>query len=214
MNPLRLLARWLPMFKFRSSDAYWRLRYRLGGDSGSGSEDELARYKADVVNGLVRRWGVESVIEWGVGDGRQLALAHYPRYLGLDISEVALGRCRARFKEDSRMRFASVDAYGGETADLSLSLDVLYHLVEDNVYLGYLDRLFASSHRWVVVYSSSVASPTRTAKHVLHRPVEQDIASRLTGFVRRFDVERSLADSPGKADPLHARFFVFERSEP
>jgi hypothetical protein len=202
------------MAVFRDSAAYWRLRYRLGGDSGSGSEDALARYKAGVVNDLVRKLSIGSVIEWGVGDGRQLSLAEYPRYIGLDISEVALDRCRARFSGNPRMRFATIGSYDGETADLALSLDVLYHLVEEEVYLAYLDRLFASSRRWVFVYSSSTESPVRSAKHVLHRPVEKDIAERFPEFTRRRNIEQSLPAHPSTEDPLHARFFIFERVPP
>jgi hypothetical protein len=212
MNLRRFLARWLPMVAFRDSAAYWRLRYQLGGDSGSGSEDTLACHKAEIVNDLVTRWGVQSVIEWGVGDGRQLALGAYPSYLGLDVSDVALERCRERFGGDPRMRFASVDAYQGETADLALSLDVLYHLVEDEVYDSYLARLFSSSLRWVVVYSSSVEAPLRTAKHVLHRPVEADISARFPEFVRLQGVEQSLAVHPMIDDPLRARFIILERT--
>ena len=40
-------------------------------------------------------------------------------------------------------------------ADLVLSLDVLYHLVEDDVFETYMQRLFAASQRWVIIYSSN-----------------------------------------------------------
>ena len=43
---------------------------------------ELAKFKARVMNDFVRENGIRSVIELGCGDGMQLALADYPRYLG------------------------------------------------------------------------------------------------------------------------------------
>ena len=47
-----------------------------------------------------------------------------------------------------------MNEYSGETADLTLSLDVIYHLVEDKVYYDYMYRLFNSSNRYVIIYSS------------------------------------------------------------
>lgn len=61
-------------------------RYRLGLTSGSGSEVELASYKAGIVNNFVRERPVRRAVEFGCGDGQQLALAVYPQYLGLDVS--------------------------------------------------------------------------------------------------------------------------------
>lgn len=46
-----------------------------------------------------------------------------------------------------------MDAYANETADLTLSLDVIYHLIEDNVFFTYMDRLFDSSTKFVIIYS-------------------------------------------------------------
>ena len=34
-----------------------------------------------------------------------------------------------------------------------MSLDVLYHLIEDDIYENYLKELFNSSKKWVVIYS-------------------------------------------------------------
>lgn len=37
-------------------------------------------------NDFVRARGIDSVIEFGCGDGAQLALAEYPAYGGIDVS--------------------------------------------------------------------------------------------------------------------------------
>src|SRR5678815_1312722 len=68
------------------SAEYWEERYREGGNSGSGSYNRLARYKADVLNKFVEDNNISSVIEFGSGDGAQLKLASYPRYIGVDVS--------------------------------------------------------------------------------------------------------------------------------
>ena len=60
--------------------------------------------------------------------------------------------------------------YDGETADLILSLDVIYHLVEDEVYEAYMDRVFSSANRFVIIYSSNCDSLNRIEpKHMKHR---------------------------------------------
>src|SRR5580704_5652224 len=75
-----------PALVFQSSDQYWNDRYRNGGNSGPGSYNRLAYFKAEVLNQFIRDRGVEKVIEFGCGDGAQLRLAEYPSYIGVDVS--------------------------------------------------------------------------------------------------------------------------------
>ena len=101
-------------------------RYAGGDDSGVGSYGEFAAFKGEVLNDLVREQRVESVIEFGCGDGNQLSLAAYPRYLGLDVSPTAVARCRDRFAHDATKSFRLMSEYDDEIADLALSLSKLY----------------------------------------------------------------------------------------
>ena len=155
---------------FRSSDQYWKARYRRQGNSGSGSYGRLAQFKAQVLNEFVREHRVASVIEWGCGDGNQQALADYPRYVGVDISKQAIKLCRRRFAHDPSKRFLlSRDAERlGIEADLALSLDVLYHLVEDSIFENYMQSLLRSAVRYVGIYSSNHDEPGHVP-HVRHR---------------------------------------------
>ena len=139
---------------FPGSEAYWIQRYDRGGDSGAGSHDELAEFKAEVVNAFVREEVIETVIEFGCGDGNQLRLAKYPSYIGYEISTRALELCRDTFRSDRTKIFRHMSEYAGETSQLALSLDVIYHLVEDEVYSEYMKRLFDASERYVIIYSS------------------------------------------------------------
>lgn len=141
-----------------SSREYWEERYQNKGNSGCGSYGRLAAFKAEIVNGFVKEKGIRSVVEWGCGDGNQLELMAYKEYLGLDVSETAVHFCRKRFSEDGGKSFESYD--GGRKhihpkKDMAVSLDVLYHLVEDKVYQCYMDNLFFSSSRYVCIYSSN-----------------------------------------------------------
>lgn len=154
---------------FRGSQTYWDQRYAKGGTSGAGSYGRLARFKADFLNQFVRTHGVRSVIEFGSGDGAQLDLARYPNYFGVDVSPLAVAKCRAKFASDATKQFAIVPQ-PGTLFDLAISLDVVYHLVEDDVYHLYMLRLFAASNQWVIIYSSNFEqTEPPSAEHVRHR---------------------------------------------
>ena len=63
-----------------------------------------------------------------------------------------------------------MDEYAGETAQLTLSLDVIYHLIEDDVFNEYMERLFGSSMRFVIIYSSDTDdNRDNRSRHVKHR---------------------------------------------
>lgn len=215
MNPIQRIAHllrqgWLSL-SMRSSGDYWDRRYRLGMTSGPGSTGVLARFKADVLNGFVREHGVQTVIEFGCGDGTQLALAEYPRYLGIDVSPTAIEMCRKRFSGDQTKSFRLQQGHPvpGETglADLTLSLDVIYHLLEDDVYAAYLADLFGASRQWVIVYSSNREEAVR-ARHVRHRPFVDDVRRRHPGF----ELVRKI-DNPYPAESF-ADFYIFRRTSP
>jgi len=152
------------------SERYWKRRYARGKSSGAGSYNELAEFKAEVLNGFVKENNIETVIEYGCGDGNQLLLAEYPSYIGYDISPVVLSRCRNIFSDDKTKTFKLMDEYAGETAQLTLSLDVIYHLIEDDVFNEYMERLFGSSMRFVIIYSSDTDdNRDNRSRHVKHR---------------------------------------------
>lgn len=126
----------------------------MGGNSGSGSYGRLSIFKADFINNFIEEKKIKSIVEWGCGDGNQLSLSDYPAYVGYDVSNKAIDICRHKFKENLKYLFKHIDDYEKtEKYELALSLDVIYHLVEDEVYADYMKRLFMSSSRYVVVYS-------------------------------------------------------------
>lgn len=139
-----------------NSANYWENRYLTGGNSGIGSYGRLAQFKAEIINQFVKEHDIKTVIEWGCGDGNQLGLANYPHYTGYDVSNEAVNICREKFKNDTSKKFipcGNPEFVAKETAELTLSLDVLYHLIEDNVFDSYMKRLFDTSSRYVCIYS-------------------------------------------------------------
>lgn len=154
---------------FKGSWDYWERRYSAGGNSGDGSYGRLAEFKAGFLNAFVEEHHVSSVIEYGSGDGAQLRLARYPNYTGIDVSPTAVKICREHFAADSSKRFFHTDAIpAGTTGDLALSIDVIYHLIEDAVFEVYMRRMFDSAQRFVIVYSSDMDQDW-PKKHVRHR---------------------------------------------
>lgn len=142
---------------FSSSKSYWEDRYRQNRSSGPGSYGRLADFKAAVLNGFVLENNIKSVIEFGCGDGNQLTLANYPNYVGFDVSTKAIEINKEKFKNDSTKTFYYLsDKLKQEfKGELVLSLDVLFHLIEDNVFDTYMRRLFLTSSRYVIIYSSN-----------------------------------------------------------
>ena len=161
---------WHKIRPFTNSQDYWINRYNTGGNSGAGSYEHLAEFKAEILNNFVKENNVQSVIEYGCGDGNQLKLADYPSYIGFDVSLKAIAICNSMFGQDSRKIFKLMEEYQGETAALTLSLDVVYHLVEDKIFVDYMHKLFDSAQRFVVIYSSNTDTRAKNqSPHVRHR---------------------------------------------
>ncbi|MGF7008119.1 class I SAM-dependent methyltransferase [Aminobacter sp. BE322] len=203
-----LLRKW-KSGNFRSGE-YWDRRYRDGGTSGAGSYGRLAEFKAEILNAFVTENGVKTVVEHGCGDGAQLELAKYPEYVGLDVSPTIIETCRKRFEGDASKQFHVSGADVG-THDLALSLDVVYHLVEDAVYLQYMQRLLGSSHRFVAVYASNYDKWAK-ATHVRHRRFTDAIAEAGQWSLIKYVPNRYPFDRQNKNETSFADFYFFERS--
>lgn len=155
---------------FRSSYYYWDDRYAGGDTSGHGSEGELAIFKSEIINNFVANHNIRSVIEFGCGDGTQLELLEFPFYTGFDVSKTAIEICRKKFPHDHSKKFHLVDEHAGDKADMTISLDVILHLVEDQVFHEYMERLFSSAHYYVAIYSGNFDDKRLfRGPHVKHR---------------------------------------------
>ena len=110
-----------------SSKDYWEKRYEKGGNSGVGSYNNLAIFKASILNNFVNKNRISTVIEWGSGDCNQLSLSNYKNYIGYDVSKTAIDICKNKFKNDSTKTFHYLNEHfvNNKKADLSLSLDVI-----------------------------------------------------------------------------------------
>jgi SAM-dependent methyltransferase len=164
--------------EFSSSETYWESRYNEGGNSGPGSYGRLAAFKAETINSFIALHSIASAIEFGCGDGSQLLLANYPNYIGVDVSKRAVELCRTKFEKDSSKKFFVIDEFDRDptTAEMSMSLDVIYHLVEERIYRDYMRRLARSAERFICIYSSNAQIPGHV-DHIRHRRFTDWISS-------------------------------------
>lgn len=202
---------------FVNSTQYWEDRYRSNGNSGSGSYGRLADFKAEVINEFVTEHSVESVIEFGCGDGNQLTLMNYKNYLGFDISPTVLEICRKRFEGDNGKAFLLSRDYENQTADLALSLDVILHLVEEEAYETYMKMLFGASKRFVIIYStnSDTFKDSPAADSVKHRRFSDWVENNLSESWRLNNTikNRYPFDPNDWKNTSPADFFIYERTQ-
>lgn len=126
----------------------------------------------------------------------------------------------ARFSEDTTKSFLRYeprnfhDPANFLKADLALSLDVIYHLVEDDLYELHLYHLFGSAHRFVALYTSDSETFTpneHVPPHVRHRPVRRDVADRFHGWQLRETVKNPSPHLGGSGtNTSFADFFIYE----
>ncbi|HBK05903.1 MAG TPA: hypothetical protein DDZ81_08550 [Acetobacteraceae bacterium] len=194
-----------------SSSAYWDTRYRAGGASGAGSLGRLARFKAGVINRFIQDNHIGSVIDLGCGDGSQLALLDLPRdYVGVDVAPAALARCAARFPNRLFVPYEIVGSL--PRAELTLSLDVIYHLVEDTVFAETMRWLFGLATRFVVIYASNVDADS-PAPHVRHRTFTRHVAETQPEWRLLAHVINPCPYDPNRPDDTSfADFFIYGRS--
>jgi cyclopropane fatty-acyl-phospholipid synthase-like methyltransferase len=204
----RLVSLLRQRLAFTGSARYWERRYARGGTSGDGSYGTPAAAKAEFINGFVATNRINSVTEFGCGDGHQLSLASYPHYVGLDVSRAAVDLCKRRFGDDRTKSFflydstCFVDHADLFRSDLAISLDVIYHLVEDDIFEAYMRHLFAAADQYAIVYASD-QEMAGTAPHVRHRHFSGWIARNCPAW-RLAEIVPGPNSGPGRAD-----FFVY-----
>lgn len=210
---MKLLKRIFKRPKDFSSAAYWSNRYKGGATSGAGSYGRLATYKADIINALVRERDIASVIEFGCGDGNQASLFDFDHYTGVDVVEQVVAANRSRFSDRTDWAFLTNDAFSQSplSGEMTMSLDVIYHLVEDQVFDTYMTQLFDSAGRFVLIYASD-HDERLDNPHVRHRNYSRWIAESRPDFAMVQEWEHPFPYS-ADSDPNETSFAFFRLYE-
>nr|WP_186363469.1 glycosyltransferase [Rhizobium sp. ACO-34A] len=144
--------------------------------TGDNSNDPLTRYKGLVVNLFAQQKNLRSFVELGSGDGSHLPYFDFEQYTGFDVSQAAVARTKAMYAANPNFRFI----WSGEPEldwevheqeyECALSLDILQHLTDDEIFTDYMDRLFSLSSRYVIIYAPNFDAPGGDgALHARHR---------------------------------------------
>lgn len=209
----RRLSRAIGVQEFDATK-YWEARYAGGGTSGEGSYGRLAEFKANVLNDFIAEHGVKSVVEFGCGDGNQLSMLRVPTYTGFDISKSALIRCIDRFKMDSTKSFYLFDAEcfrdpGGRfVSDAALSLDVIFHLVDNRVFEAYMGHACAAARKYLILYTTDY--DRASTGHERPRAVSEWMRAR-SEFVLKARIPNPFPGTQDEQYVSDAQFLVYER---
>lgn len=175
--------------------AYWDNRYNTGGNSGNGSYGELNNFKVNFINNFIKEKNIETVIDFGCGDGNQLMQTNYKKYLGLDVAKSSIKKCLKLFNNQKNKSFLLYDPMyfvnnNFFKADLVICIDVLYHIIPEEDFIKTLKDIFSCSKKYVILYTSIDAyktEPYRVGAHVRHRDtmffLEKIENYRITGIV-------------------------------
>lgn len=156
---------------------YWNTRYLEGGNSGAGSTGRLNSFKAEYLNSVIQKYQIQSILDFGCGQGAILDFIKIEEFLGYDISPSVVTTLKDKYRFDSKKFFTNIL---GELLpkDLVLSFDVIFHMVENAEYEEYIKQIFKFAKKIVLIYSSNSdrADPEyATAPHVKHRIFLHDV---------------------------------------
>lgn len=167
-----------------NSKTYWKERYYSGGNSGAGSYDCKAKYKAKILNRIIEDNKISNVIEFGCGDGNNLQYYNIENYTGFDLSEVAIEMCIKKYSHDLQKSFICCDPVlfksGGLKAEMTISFEVIFHLIENDVFNKYMTDLFNTSSEYVLICSSNDSRKFDEALHVKHRKFTDSVPSNFS----------------------------------
>jgi hypothetical protein len=134
--------------------------------------------------------------------------------VGVDVSSTAIELCRRAFAGDFMKRFILTQDVNDDTkAELALSLDVIYHLVEDDVLKDICVNVFNSASRFVIMYSTNMDS-SWPSRHVRHREFTRWVEKNEAGWSLLSTVKNIYPYDPEREDETSfADFYIFCKSE-
>lgn len=202
------------MIKFNTKE-YWENRYINGGNSGAGAYNHLAEFKAEIINNFIKTNNIKNLLEFGCGDGNNLALYNIENYIGIDVSSKAIEICKSKFENDVSKQFFTLDEFildkqSLKTSELVLSLDVIYHLIEDNIFDEYMNNLFNHSSKYIIIYASNFDEVL--CSHVKHRKFTDWIKKNKSNWTLKEFIKNKYPynlDKPNETS--FADFYIFEK---
>lgn len=201
---------------FGGTEKYWNNRYLKNGNSGNGSYNLLAAYKAEILNRFIEFHEIDKLIEFGCGDGNNLGLINCSKYIGLDISREAIKICMTKFKNDFNKSFFLYNPMYFQDynemfrAELTISLDVIFHIVEFEIFEKYMHDLFDSSTKFVIIYSRNKNS--KQEFHINNREVTSWIKRNVPNFNLINEIKNKFNQKETQSDLVsESDFYVYKK---
>jgi hypothetical protein len=129
--------------------SYWETRYRDGGCSGGGSIGAIRDWKWS----MIRKYAsVNDVIDVGCGDLSFWEGKSCEKYSGIDISPYIIESNR-----EKRPSWRFICASGSDPlkleGDVVLCLDVLFHIMDETIYINLLNNLAVYAQKYIFIYT-------------------------------------------------------------
>jgi len=143
-----------PTFNYKK---YWEERYSRGRDSGSGSYGKNAAFKAEIVNRVIEDYHCKNMVEFGCGDANQMTLFTRIPYVGYDISSTIIERDKKKYADLPQSEFLIMDmgADYSNIKDLSICVDVLFHLTIEEDWLKLIDHVCKAGKKMIVITTNT-----------------------------------------------------------
>jgi hypothetical protein len=192
---------------------YWDKRYASGGNSGCGSIGKLRDAKWKWIQVFVDP--IKDVIDVGCGDlsfweGKQLP----DGYIGIDGSEVIIGRNKRKHPNNIFYKAQSSESLG-LTAPVVFCFDMLFHIMDDDIYKKTIENLCSISSEYIFIYTwmknpilkaFGILKTKRSEYECYRDPMEMCRAIETNGF------KVVLVTGNKDVDP-YGVMFVFRRNE-
>ena len=172
--------------------------------SGSGSRGNLASFKIDYINKFIKDNKIKSILDFGCGDLHISSKLEVDKYFGIDIVDhIHPQIIKAKDYKTTVSRFDEFEH--SEKADLCLCMDVLYHILSDELeYLeNSINKIVDYSSKYVIIYAQDSYNKSYSdwSGHMNNSPWRQILEKKVTLI--------SEQDSPLAGTT--AKFYVYEK---
>lgn len=200
-----------------SSYQYWAERYintNFKNSSGNGRLKFRLRYKAKMLNKIFETYTITKIADFGCGDGLLASRLKCAKYYGIEINSEIVSNLKNKFFEKKEFEFSTkFESRWRNKIDASISVDVIFHLVEKDVYQKYMNELFSTDAKYVIIRAYNHESQgTGRNSHILHREF-------LNTVKKYFPNYNLINESPPRrrhiylSDSDKNQFFVFKKSQ-
>ena len=89
---------------------------------------------------------------------------------------------------------------------------MIYHLVEDDVFKAYMQRLFESAHKYIIIYSSDTEEEEKTMAHVRHRNFTKFVTDTFPGWklIEKIPNKYPQTENGSGGSGSHSDFFIYK----